>query len=168
MAGAAAASLLLGGCGAGEAPAPTAHATENGVTVTVTLLPGDGRGEQRLRATFAPRQPGFHVYGIDLPDGGAAGAGIPTRLSVEGGLAAAGQPTADREVVLLRPAGLTAALPVYPDGPVTFTLPVRRTPSRSAPRGALRGADVVVSYGACGESRCLIPVRDKRIHLGLG
>lgn len=152
---AAALALLLAGCGADPAPVPTARATRNGVTVTVALLPA-ADGAHRIRATFRP-EPGFHVYSIDLPEGGVDGLGVATRLSVGGDLTATGEPTADRAVVLLRPAGLEAALPVYPDGEVTFTLPVRRTGSR--------GADVIVSYGACGASRCLVPVTDERIPL---
>lgn len=158
--GAALATLLLGGgASAPSRPTPSARATANGVTVVVTLVPAAGSGEE-LRATFSPRRAGFHVYSIELPDGGVDGLGIPTRLSVRGGLTAEGRPAADRAVVRLRPAGLPTELPVYPDGPVTFTLPVRRTGSGEA--------NVVVSYGACGESRCLMPVTDKVIRLDLG
>lgn len=162
--GAATVTLLLAGgvrdhAGGHQRPAPSARATANGVTVTVTLRPG-AKGRQELRATFSPRLPGFHLYSVDLPDGGVDGLGIPTRLSVEGDLIADGTPTADRSVVLLRPAGLPTRLPVYPDGPVTFTLPVRRTGAGQA--------NVVVSYGACGKSRCLVPVRDEVIRLGIG
>ncbi|MFF7329850.1 hypothetical protein [Streptomyces sp. NPDC008150] len=154
------ATLLLGGGAASPArPAPGARVTANGVTVVVTLLPAADGGRE-LRATFSPRRAGFHVYSIDLPDGGIDGLGIPTRLSVRGGLTAEGRPTADRTVVGLRPAGLPTELPVYPDGPVTFTLPVRPTGSDEA--------DVVVSYGACGASRCLMPVTDEVIRLRLG
>jgi hypothetical protein len=156
--GAAVGTLLLGGCGADQPTAPTAHATANGVTVTVTLLHGS-TGQRRIRATFSPRQAGFHLYSIDLPAHGVDGMGIPTRLSVRGDLTAVGRPTADRPVVLLRPTGLTTELPVYPNGPVTFTVPVRQTGTHEA--------DVVVSYGACGTNRCLIPVTNEVIHLSL-
>lgn len=60
-----------------------------------------------------------------------------------------------------RPAGLTAELPVYPDGPVTFTVPVRPAGGRAD------GADVVVSYGACSAHTCLMPVTGKALHLTL-
>ncbi|MFR9797340.1 hypothetical protein ACL02U_15725 [Streptomyces sp. MS06] len=129
------------------------------MTVTVTLLPASD-GQRRLRATFSPQQAGFHIYSIDLPAQGVDGLGVPTRLSVEGDLTAVGRPTADRSVLHLRPAGLTTELPVYPNGPVTFTLPVRQTGSHRA--------DVIVSYGACSEGRCLIPVTGEVIHLSLG
>lgn len=161
LAGVAAVCLLapaLGGCGGSSAPAPTAHATADGVTVTVTLLRA-ANAPSRLRVVFSPQQSGFHIYSIDLPDQGIDGLGIPTRIAVRGGLAALGKAAANLPTRLLRPAGLPAELPVYPDGPVTFTLPVRRTSSGRA--------EVVVSYGACSEARCLMPVTDEIIPLRL-
>lgn len=156
--GIAAAVLVLSGCGAGQPAAPTAHVTANGVTVKVTLLPASD-GHREIRATFSPQQAGFHLYSIDLPPQGVDGLGVPTRLSVAGDLTAVGKPTTNLPIRLLRPAGLSAELPVYPNGPVTFTLPVRRTGSHQA--------DVIVSYGACSETRCLVPVTNKVIHLRL-
>ncbi|MER5638904.1 hypothetical protein ABT095_18310 [Kitasatospora sp. NPDC002227] len=155
-AGAAAGVLLLAGCGQSRPAEPTAHASASGVAVTATLLPGEGG---RLRVTFAPEEPGFHLYSVDLPAQGIDGLGIPTVLAVRGGLAATGRPTADRATLLLRPAGLTTELPVYPDGPVTFTVPVRRTGSHQG--------EVVVSYGACSASRCLLPVSNEVLRLDL-
>ncbi|MEY9962491.1 hypothetical protein ABIA33_000517 [Streptacidiphilus sp. MAP12-16] len=73
--------LVLGGCGSNRPPQPTGHATAQGVTVTVTLLP-TANGQRELRATFSPQRPGFHIYSIDLPTQGIDGLGIPTRLSV--------------------------------------------------------------------------------------
>jgi hypothetical protein len=52
---------------------------------------------------------------------------------------------------LLKVQGLGTFLPVFPGGPVTITLPVTRTGSTSA--------QVVVSYGACSTSTCLLPVK---------
>ncbi|WP_034086850.1 hypothetical protein [Streptacidiphilus albus] len=153
-----AAVLFLSGCGTNRAPEPTGHATAHGVTVSVTLVPV-ANGQRELRATFSPQQPGFHIYSIDLPAQGIDGLGIPTRLSVQGGLTAVGRPTASLATRLLRPAGLPTELPVYPDGPVTFTLPVRETSAHQA--------DVIVSYGACSENTCLMPVNDEVIHLSL-
>lgn len=155
----AAAVLLPRACGADPPLEPQAHATAEGVTVTVTLLPVHD-GQDEIQATFSPQQAGFHVYSIDLPSNGVDGLGIPTRLSVKGGLTAVGKPMADLPVRLLRPAGLPTELPVYPNGPVTFTVPVRRIGSEQA--------EVVVSYGACSEDRCLIPVTDEVIRLDLG
>ena len=151
-------TLVLSGCGTAQAPEPTALATAHGVTVTVALLPASN-GQRELQATFSPQQPGFHIYSIDLPAHGIDGLGIPTRLTVQGSLAAAGKPTANRATRLLRPAGLQTELPVYPDGSVTFTLPVRQTSGHQA--------EVIVSYGACSEKTCLIPVSNEVIRLSL-
>ncbi|WP_330455681.1 hypothetical protein OIB37_01640 [Streptomyces sp. NBC_00820] len=151
--------LTVGGCGRQQVPEPTGHITANGVKVTATLLSSaDGRRE--LRTTFSPRQRGFHIYSIDLPAHGVDGLGIPTRLAVRGDLTAAGRPKVNAATRLLRPAGLPTEIPVYPDGPVTFTLPVRQTTSP-------RHAEVVVSYGACSENRCLMPVIGEVIPLDL-
>ncbi|MFJ3640184.1 hypothetical protein ACIPRD_10580 [Streptomyces sp. NPDC090108] len=160
-AAAVAAALALGlvGCDGGQETTPTAHVTAGGVTVTTTLLHrSDGRPE--LRTTFSPGQRGFHLYSVDLPAHGVDGLGIPTRLAVRGGLTADGRPKADVTTRLLRPAGLPTEIPVYPDGPVTFTLPVRQA-------GNAQRAEVVVSYGACSENRCLVPVTDEVIRLDL-
>jgi hypothetical protein len=66
---------------------------------------------------------------------------------------------ASRPVDLLRIAALHVRLPVYPDGPVTVTVPVRAT---GAP-----GAAVVVSYGACSTRVCLLPVTGHAIGMRL-
>jgi hypothetical protein len=122
----------------------------------VSLLPASDGGRE-LQATFSPQQPGFHIYSIDLPAQGIDGLGVPTRLSVQGSLTALGRPTADRMTRLLRPVGLQTEIPVYPDGPVTFTLPVRQSGGDAA--------EVVVSYGACSEDTCLMPVSREVIRL---
>lgn len=143
---AAALVLAAAGCG-GRAPTPptTAGFSAGGVDVTLRV------SADRVAATFRPQQAGFHIYSVDLPDGGVDGLGIPTRLRVAGGLAATGAATADQPVRMLQLTGLPTQLPVYPDGPVTVTLPVRRSGN---------SAQVVVSYGACSTAQCLIPVTD--------
>ncbi|MGF1431650.1 hypothetical protein [Kitasatospora sp. LaBMicrA B282] len=154
----AAAGLALAGCADGPTAEPTAHAAAGGVTVTATLA-GPAGGGRELRITFAPQRPGFHVYSVDLPAGGVDGLGVPTRIAVRGDLAATGGPTADRPTHLLQPAGLPTRIPVYPDGPVTFTVPVRQSGHHRA--------DVVVGYGACSENTCLLPVHDETLQLAL-
>ncbi|WP_033355629.1 protein-disulfide reductase DsbD family protein [Kitasatospora aureofaciens] len=161
-AGSAVATLLLlgaAGCAADPAPAagPAAGYSGGGVTVAVRLEAEEG-GRQLLSATFTPEQAGFHLYSVDLPAGGVDGLGLPTRLTVRGGLAADGVARADRPLRTVSPLGLGVELPVYPDGAVTVTLPVRR--SDGGP------AEAVVSFGACSEQRCLIPVTDQVIPLG--
>lgn len=152
--------VALCGCGSTRAPAsapPTATVAASGVTVTATLHP-PREDRRELEVTFAP-QPGFHIYSVDLPGEGIDGLGIPTRIGVRGDLAADGPPATGSSTRLLRLTGLTTELPVYPDGPVTFTLPVRRTGSHRA--------EVVVTYGACSANACLKPEVDKVIPLDL-
>jgi hypothetical protein len=149
--------LLAAGCAGRPAPQLTGRFEGNGVAVTATLR--DSGRDSEVAATFRP-QAGFHLYSVDLPAQGIDGLGIPTVLAVRGDLVATGAPRADRPVRMLRPAGLPVELPVYPDGPVTITLPVRRT-------GADR-VEVVVSYAACSEGRCLMPVTDQPIALRPG
>ncbi|WP_037608455.1 protein-disulfide reductase DsbD family protein [Streptacidiphilus rugosus] len=119
----------------------------NGVRVALTL---HGR---TLTATFAPERKGFHLYSAALPAGGVDGLGTPTRLAVRGSLTATGPATANVPVRTLHLDALGVDLPVYPDGPVTLSLPVRRN-------AASGGAEAVVSFGACSETQCLAPVLD--------
>jgi hypothetical protein len=147
-----AAALSLAGCAHAQDRPATARFTESGVEVTIKVT------RSTVRATYRPVRPGFHIYGIDLPPGGVAGLGVPTRLTVRAGLTATGRATADRTVRMLDLPTLHVRLPVYPDGPVTVSLPVRRSG---------RMADVVVSYGACSSSTCLAPVTDHVTHVSL-
>ncbi|MER5478744.1 hypothetical protein ABT026_17510 [Streptomyces sp. NPDC002734] len=116
-------------------------------------------GGSRLVAELRPRQAGFHLYSLGLPDGGVDGIGVPTRIRTEGGLRATGPAGTDAKERVLRPAGLDVALPVYEDGPVTLELPVRRVEGGDSAR-------VFFTYGACSESAgCLPPVRDRAVTL---
>ncbi|MFA1537781.1 hypothetical protein [Actinomadura monticuli] len=137
--------LLACGCGRQSAPPASAGFTEGGVEVSISV------SESEVTAVFRPERAGFHVYSVDLPAGGVDGLGIPTRLGVRGGLAAAGRASADESVRMLDLPSLGVKLPVYPDGPVAVSLPVKRTGN---------SAEVVVSYGACSAGTCLPPVID--------
>jgi hypothetical protein len=146
-----AATATAAGCADEQPPAGrassttvTANAAQNGVQVTVVLT------ADTVRATYRPERPGFHLYSMSLPADGIDGVGVPTKLAVKDGLRATGAPTADRPVQPLNLPGVAAALPVYPDGPVTLTLPITRTGSATA--------QVVVAYGACSSNTCLLPV----------
>lgn len=147
--------LLAGGCTRADDRTDqetlTGRLAAGEVTVEVTLVNG------QVRATFRPDRAGFHLYSLDLPPAGVQGLGIPTVVAVRGRLHATGKPAADVPVRALRIDELNVELPVYPDGPVTVTLPVRATGEGPA--------EVVVTYGACSENTCLPPVRDQAITL---
>lgn len=144
--------LVIAGCGHPQPQSAAAHFTDSGVEATISA------SSSEAKAVLRPTMPGFHIYSVDLPQGGIDGLGIPTRLSVRAGLAPTGHATADKAVRLLTLPGLNVRLPVYPDGPVTITLPVRRTGDT---------AEIRVSYGACSSSTCLAPVTDHLTRLAL-
>ncbi|MFJ6793167.1 hypothetical protein [Streptomyces sp. NPDC091268] len=164
---AAAALLCLAALAAcGEQPAPAGSAattsfTENGVTVTLSLSDWHSpRGT--LTAVFTPEEKGFHLYSTDLPATGVGGVGRPTAVAVTGALRAEGKLTAAGEVRTIRVPGVDAPVPVYPDGPVTTTLPVRRDAAGNG------DATVLLGYASCStEEGCTIPVSDRPVHLRL-
>ncbi|GAB2975533.1 hypothetical protein GCM10027076_11250 [Nocardioides montaniterrae] len=142
--------LTASGCGDPH-PAgtpPPAHAvTRSGVRVSAVLT-----SDSTVRVRLRPLRRGFHLYSLDMPDGGVDGLGVPTRITVGGGLTARGRARADVAAYGLHLSGPDVTLPVYPNGPVTFTIPVEPTGPGAA--------TVEVSYGACSRRVCLIPVHD--------
>ncbi|MFE2140761.1 hypothetical protein ACFXA3_03215 [Streptomyces sp. NPDC059456] len=152
----------LTACGAQHAegaggPAPTTSFTEQGVTVTLSV-PDWHASKGTLTAVFTPERKGFHLYSTDLPAGGVEGVGRPTAVSVSGSLAAAGRLTASAEVRSITVPGVETPLPVYPDGPVTTTLPVRAD--------ANGDATVLIGYASCStRDGCTIPVSGRPVHL---
>ncbi|WUH98990.1 protein-disulfide reductase DsbD family protein [Spirillospora sp. NBC_00431] len=135
-------ATFLTGCGPGQSPA-TARFTAGDVDVSIAAT------ADMVKVTFRPTRPGFHIYSLDLPPGGL---GIPTRVGVRAGLKATGAPSANKAERQLDLPPLGEKLAVYPDGPVTVSLPVQRTDGT---------AQIVVSYGACSRSVCLPPVIDR-------
>lgn len=152
----------LVGCGsdgghpvADEQSNATAAFTDGGVHVALSL----GTGERpELVARFRPVKAGFHVYSAHLPVGGVQGLGQRTSVQPAGALRAAGplRMSAPVHDLLIKPLHLT--LPVYPNGPVTARMTVRRAgagPSR-----------VLVSYAACSDRVCYPPVKNHVVDLG--
>lgn len=131
---------------------------DGGVDVTAELASSDGG--QVLRVTMAPRQEGFHLYSTELDRAQTGGLGVPTELEPTSGLTATGAVTASEPDHELHNDALDVDLPVYPDGPVTFEVPVRRTGEGDA-------ATVAVTYGICSASACLPVVRDRAITVDL-
>lgn len=145
-------SLLVAGCGHAPSRTMTVRFAESGVEVTLQV------SATTVAAVYRPTRAGFHVYSISLPQGGVDGLGVPTRLDIRGGLAATGPATASVDPRMLYLPTLGVRLPVYPDGPVTVSLPVRRTG---------RTADILVSYGACSAATCMAPVIEHRTSIRL-
>lgn len=163
----AAAALLaaasLTGCGQESAPARAAAVTEfneNGVTVRLSVA--DWTSDTgTLVATFTPDEAGFHLYSTALPAEGVEGVGRPTEVRPVGSVATAGEVTVDKPVKSITVPGVRAAVPVYPDGPVTVTLPIRAT--------APGEAKVLIGYASCSSTEgCTIPVADRAVPLRTG
>ncbi len=161
-----AAGLALGaiaGCASTARPAQapsSARFTENGVTVDLSVDRWDGSAGT-LTAVFTPTAAGYHLYSLDLPPGGVDGIGRPISLRLRGGLEQTARPTTGAAVHDLRLPGGLPPVPVYPDGPVTVTLPVHRT--QEGP------ATVLVGYAACSETKgCLFPVDAHPVELTVG
>ncbi|MFE3628439.1 hypothetical protein [Streptomyces goshikiensis] len=150
-----------------SAPAVTRF-TQNGVTVTLAVAGWkDAKGS--LKATFTPTEAGYHLYSTDLPAEGVEGVGRPTSVTVAGGLSADGPASADAEVQRINLPGVESKVPVYPDGPVTLTLPVRAEGEGEGEGGASAGtAKVLVSFASCNaEEGCNIPVLDRPVILSV-
>lgn len=139
------------------AAAPTTSFTENGVTVTLSVSDWHAT-EGTLTAVFTPEEKGFHLYSTDLPPTGIEGVGRPTAVDVTGVLRAGGKLTAAADVRTISVPGVDAPVPVYPDGPVTTTLPVRADGNGDA--------TVLLGYASCSSQEgCTIPVSDRPVRL---
>jgi thiol:disulfide interchange protein len=124
---------------------------KNGVTVVITLEPG-AHGQGVLVGTFTPdaKDDPLHLYGIDL----SGPIGVATRIEIKAGEAvhASGPLSADQQP---HPLPGDTPVPVYPPGAVTLRLPIALAASAD---GASQPVTVLVSYMACTEKFCLIPV----------
>ncbi|WP_152648322.1 hypothetical protein [Streptacidiphilus anmyonensis] len=170
-AAAAALALALAGCTAGDGPSarpgrPTSSAaararfSAGGVDVSLTVIRWNGE-TGTLAVRFAPLKPTYHLYSVTLPADGVDGVGRPTTVGLRGALTAAGRLTTTAPLRPLTLPGVAQPLEVYPDGPLTATLPIRRSG-----RGE---AVALVSYAACSETYgCQVPVADHPVDLAVG
>ncbi|MFJ7591255.1 hypothetical protein ACIQZO_28535 [Streptomyces sp. NPDC097617] len=143
--------------GSAAAPPPTSEFSENGVTVTLSVSDWHAPNGT-LTAVFTPEGKGFHLYSTELPLTGIEGVGRPTAVAVTGALKSGGKLTAAADVRTISVPGVDAPVPVYPDGPVTTTLPIR------AERNG--DATVLLGYASCStQEGCTIPVADRPVHL---
>ncbi len=132
--------------------------TKNGVRVQF-LLQEDVDEKQYITAQFSPLEPGYYLYGAELPEEGIKGLGVPTGFKVleSDGVKSKGQAFADRESQNIDVEFLGIQLPVYEVGPVTLRMPIE-----VEAEGAR--LEVQVSYMACRKEDgiCLPPVRKKK------
>ncbi len=132
-------------------------ATENYVEVSIALQRSQN-DTYTLTATFTPLEAGLHLYSKDIPPTGVDGLGRPTLLIlptdsplVQVGETMESQPTQD-------PFEGPSELRVYPEGPVTLSIPVL------LPNGEdWLNQQVLVTYMACNDRGCRAPVENKPI-----
>ena len=150
------------------APAPKgvviSKIEDSGVEVTFSLATGEG-GKRWLQANFAPTEEGYHVYSKDLPPDGIDGIGRPTllELSKHEAISYIGKLTADKKVHNLASPLNADGFPVYPNGPVTLTLPF----FLKAEENATIEITAKVTYMACTKTNCKAPVEGKEVKLTL-
>jgi hypothetical protein len=131
--------------------------SENDAVVVVELRRA-ADGLVSLAATFTPLEVGFHLYSKDLPRNGAGGLGRPTLLELtpNSRMQALGALTESvaSEVSMADPSGVL----IYPNGPVTLTLPVR------LPAGdGWADDEISLTYVVCSTNGCKAPVIGKTI-----
>jgi hypothetical protein len=149
--------LVAGACGTSSG-AEGHPERDGGVDVAAEL--DTSNGSPVLRVTMTPQRAGFHLYSTDLDRTQTGGLGVPTEIEPTTGLTADGAITASLPDHALHNEALDVDLPVYPEGPVTFEVPVRET-------GDGDTATVTVTYGACSASVCLPVVRARSITVDL-
>ena len=131
---------------------------KHGVTVTVFLHRNDV-GDYQLTADFVPDEPSMHLYGMRLPIEGIQGVGRPTLLDVVSNeLIVNGDLAANVDAIDHEFPTFTEPFPLYPDGPVTLTLPVS-----IAENADLSAVELSITYMACSSKGvCKPPVTDHR------
>lgn len=139
---------------ASRGPLALASFTENYVGVSISLQ-RDPAGNAVLSATFTPSD-GHHLYSKDIPINGLDGLGRPTLLELTensqitalGGLIESTQAQ--------EPDFEPKELLVYPEGPVTLSLPIELPPGSD-----WIDDEIEVTYMACSAYQCKPPVEGK-------
>lgn len=143
---------------AANEPVALASFAENFVEVSISLE-RDPAGNTLLSATFVPAA-GHHVYSKDIPVNGLEGLGRPTLLELTAGsqMIAAGE--LSESVAAQEPNFEPKELLVYPEGPVTLTLPVQLPAS-----GEWIDEEIKITYMACTPYQCKAPVEGKIVQV---
>lgn len=131
--------------------------SQNSVEVVVKLQRAVD-GQISLTATFTPVEPGFHLYSKDIPRYGVNGLGRPTLLELGGN----SKMQALGALIESVGAGISSADPsgvlIYPDGPVTLTLPVHLPPGNT-----WAADEISLTYMACSAGGCKAPVQGQTV-----
>jgi Disulphide bond corrector protein DsbC len=121
-----------------------------------------GPDDAEVEVTFSPTVPGGHFYGTTMPRTGIDGAGRPTLLELaEGEWLVSGPVVASVAAHDQSLPGFNTSFPLYPDGPVTLRLPIRRTTP-----GAATPARLALTFMVCTSSGvCFPPVERSVVEL---
>jgi hypothetical protein len=130
--------------------------SQHSVDVNIELQRGTN-GQTFLSAVFTPA-PGYHLYSKDMPRYGVGGLGRPTLLELgeNSKMETLGKliESVGANVSTADPSGVL----IYPDGPVTMTLPIR------LPDGDEWAAEeILLTYMACSATGCKPPVQGEVI-----
>lgn len=133
--------------------------SENSVEVVIKLQRA-ANGDISLTALYTPLEAGFHLYGKDLPRNGIAGVGRPTLLELGQNAKIQTSGALTEDIASKWMSAYPNNLLIYPEGPVTLTLPVRLP----AGRGWVED-QISLTYMACSASTCKKPVIGKVISI---
>jgi hypothetical protein len=133
---------------------PLAAFTENSVEVSINLT-RKMEGYFLLEATFTP-PPDSHLYSKDIPRDGVDGLGRPTLLELTASSKMQALGTLMESLPALVDKFESLELLVYPNGPVTLSLPVSLPPGEE-----WVDDEVSVSFMACTADGCKPPVIGK-------
>lgn len=135
-----------------------ASSAENKVDVTIALTRNED-GQFILSATFTPQLLDMHLYSKEIPRNGVDGVGRPTLLELaEGSVLKANGEVIESITSSQSSSFDSEGLLLYPAGPVTLSLPVL------LPDGNNWVDDkVTVTYMACDDRGCRVPVQQKPI-----
>lgn len=135
--------------------------SSNGVRVAFSIE-SNTNGKLLIRATFTPTN-GFHLYSKDLDPEKSRGIGLATRLELlpHPEVKVAGPVVTDMTPQTHHIKELDITVDLYPDGPVTFRLPIEIVgTATNVP------ARLAVSYMACQtDGVCLFPVERQIINV---
>ncbi len=130
------------------------------VSVSVRLQHAED-GTFLMLATFTPPE-GYHLYSKDIPITGVRGQGRPTliELPADAKTQPAGALSANVSAAL--PGYVPDGAPVYPEGPVTLTLPVQ-LPDQT---GWVKD-QISLTYMACTPTICTAPTVRKLVEVSI-
>jgi hypothetical protein len=133
---------------------PLADFSENSVEVSIQLT-RTMEGYFLLEATFTP-PPDSHLYGKDIPRDGVDGLGRPTLLEITGNSKMQALGTLMESLPAFVDEFESLGLLIYPDGPVTLSMPVSLPPGEE-----WVDDEVSVTFMACTAIGCKPPVIGK-------